>query len=522
MADNSEQSKKALKKAQKAAEKAAKKAQYKEAEGTATVDTGPKEDVSVGLYGVLPRIDSAEPRPPRHTDISALTKAAAGSEVVVRARLHTVRITGKQCFFVLRARLHSVQCVLAQGPAVSKQMVKFVGGITKESIVEVAAKVVQAAVPVTACSVQEVELQPSSVHVVSLARARLPLQIEDAQRPEADEGEGAEGRVLQDTRLDHRYLDLRTSTSQSIFRIEGAVVRLFCGHLEGRGFTQIMCPKLISAASEGGANVFALQYFGEKGFLAQSPQLYKQIAIAADFDRVFTVGPVFRAENSNTHRHLTEFVGLDMEMAFKDHYHEVMLLIGEMFNAIFAGLEEQMADHIAVVGRQFPAKPFRYLTPPLVLQFKEGVAMLREAGISMEEDEDLSTPNEKLLGQLVKAKYGTDFFILDKFPLAVRPFYTMPDPADAKWSNSYDMFMRGEEVLSGAQRIHDPALLEERARHHGIPIHTIQSYIDSFGYGCEPHAGGGIGLERVTMLYLGLDNIRKTSMFPRDPKRLTP
>jgi len=523
MSDNkvteNEQSKKALKKAQKAAEKAAKKAEHKEARGTAEVDTGPKEDVSLGLYGVLPRIDSRERRAPRHTPVRELTKAAQGREVVVRARLHTVRITGKQCFFVLRQRLDSIQCVLAQGPKVSKQMVKFVGGVTKESVVEVVATVVAAAVPITACTVQEVELQPSSVHVVSLAKARLPLQIEDAQRPE---GEGVEGTVLQDTRLDHRYLDLRTVTSQSIFKLEGAVVRLFSQFLEKRGFTQIMCPKLISAASEGGANVFSLQYFGEKGFLAQSPQLYKQIAIAADFERVYTVGPVFRAENSNTHRHLTEFVGLDMEMAFKDHYHEVMLLIGEMFNAIFAGLEEQMQDEIAGVNKQFPSSPFRYLTPPLVLTFKEGVNMLRAAGVTMEDDEDLSTPNEKLLGQLVKAKYGTDFFILDKFPLAVRPFYTMPDPKDSKWSNSYDMFMRGEEVLSGAQRIHDPELLEERARHHAIPIHTIQSYIDSFGYGCEPHAGGGIGLERVTMLYLGLDNIRKTSMFPRDPKRLTP
>lgn len=148
--------------------------------------------------------------------------------------------------------------------------------------------------------------------------------------------------------------------------------------------------------------------------------------------------------------------------------------------------------------------------------------MLKEAGIEMEETEDLSTPNEKFLGRLVKAKYDTDFYILDKFPLAVRPFYTMPDPSDPKWSNSYDMFMRGEEILSGAQRIHDAEFLVERAKAHNIPIHTIQSYIDSFKYGCPPHAGGGIGLERVTMLYLGLDNIRKSSMFPRDPKRLTP
>jgi len=148
--------------------------------------------------------------------------------------------------------------------------------------------------------------------------------------------------------------------------------------------------------------------------------------------------------------------------------------------------------------------------------------MLNDAGVEMSDEEDLSTPNEKLLGKLVKKKYDTDYYILDKYPLAVRPFYTMPDPNNSKWSNSYDMFMRGEEILSGAQRIHDPDFLSERALAHGIDLKTIQAYIDSFKYGCPPHAGGGIGMERVTMLYLGLHNIRSASLFPRDPKRLTP
>ncbi|VDM77130.1 unnamed protein product [Strongylus vulgaris] len=148
--------------------------------------------------------------------------------------------------------------------------------------------------------------------------------------------------------------------------------------------------------------------------------------------------------------------------------------------------------------------------------------MLREDGVEIGDEEDMSTPVEKQLGRLVKQKYKTDFYILDKFPLAVRPFYTMPDPHDPKYSNSYDMFMRGEEILSGAQRIHDAEFLVERAKHHKIELEKIQAYIDSFKYGCPPHAGGGIGLERVTMLFLGLHNIRLASMFPRDPKRITP
>jgi len=322
--------------------------------------------------------------------------------------------------------------------------------------------------------------------------------------------------------LDNRILDLRTPTNQAIFRLQAGVCALFRETLAKSGFVEIHTPKIISAASEGGANVFKVSYFKGSAYLAQSPQLYKQMAIAADFDRVFTVGGVFRAEDSNTHRHLTEFVGLDLEMAFKFHYHEALDTIGNLFTSIFRGLRDRYQNEISTVNVQFPHEPFKFLDPPLRLEFPEAVQMLREAGVEMGDEDDLSTPAEKLLGRLVKAKYDTDFFILDKFPLAVRPFYTMPDPTNPKYSNSYDMFMRGEEILSGAQRIHDPNFLTERAKLHQIDLSTIAAYIDSFRYGCPPHAGGGIGMERVCMLYLGLDNIRKTSMFPRDPKRITP
>ncbi|CAB4033988.1 aspartate--tRNA ligase, cytoplasmic [Paramuricea clavata] len=280
--------------------------------------------------------------------------------------------------------------------------------------------------------------------------------------------------------------------------------------------------RIVLAASEGGANVFKVSYFKGSAYLAQSPQLYKQIAICGDFEKVFTIGGVFRAEDSNTHRHLTEFVGMDIEMAFYEHYHEAVRVIGETFIAIFKGLRDNFQQEIETIRKQYPSQPFKFLEPALIIEFKEGIKMLREAGVEIGDEEDLSTPNEKLLGRLVREKYDTDYYILDKYPLAVRPFYTMPDPHSKMYSNSYDMFMRGEEMLSGAQRIHDPDLLTERAKHHGLDLDKIKSYIDSFRYGCPPHAGGGIGLERVVMLYLNLGNVRKTSMFPRDPKRITP
>jgi len=512
-----------LKRDAKKAEKAAKKAAHKsdEAGGEEEVkDEGP--DISVGKYGVQEMNQSKFKPTTVLTPVKDLNLKLAEQKITVRGRLHTSRAKGKQCFFVVRQQATSVQCLAFVNETVSKQMVKFIAHISKESIIDVEAVVKKVDEKVESCSQQDVELYVQQVWVVSASDPQLPLQIEDAGRRMTEEDEGTFARVNQDTRLDNRVLDLRTPTNQAIFRLEAGVCKLFRDTLAGRGFVEIHTPKIISAASEGGANVFKVSYFKGSAFLAQSPQLYKQMAIAGDFEKVFTVGGVFRAEDSNTHRHLTEFVGLDLEMAFKFHYHEVLDTIGDMFTAIFRGLRDHYQTEIKTVCGQFPHEPFRFLDPPLRLEFPEAVELLREAGVEMGDEDDLTTPAEKLLGRLVKAKYDTDFFILDKFPLAVRPFYTMPDPSDSKYSNSYDMFMRGEEILSGAQRIHDPEFLIARAKIHGVELDTITSYIDSFRYGCPPHAGGGVGMERVVMLYLGLDNIRKTSMFPRDPKRLTP
>ncbi|KAF4531702.1 hypothetical protein B566_EDAN012511 [Ephemera danica] len=508
-----EKSKKQLKKEAKEKEKAAKKEERKapNADGQPQGgSTGDEVDHAADRYGALPLIQSAEKVERSYIHVRDLDPKADGQEVW-------------QCFVVLRQQESTVQGLVAVGDVASKQMVKFVSNVTKESLLDVNARVSKVERKVEGCTQQDVELHLLRCFTVSSARSQLPLLVEDASRREdPTDTEGLQIRVNQDTRLDNRVLDLRTPANQAIFRLEAGVCRLFRDILTDKGFVEIHTPKIISAASEGGANVFTVSYFKSSAYLAQSPQLYKQMAIAADFDKVFTVGAVFRAEDSNTHRHLTEFVGLDLEMAFKWHYHEVLDTIGNTFTAMFRGLQTTYAAEIAAVGQQYPVEPFCFLDPPLRLEFHQGVALLKEAGVEVGDEDDLSTPDEKLLGRLVRKKYNTDFYILDKFPLAIRPFYTMPDPNNKKWSNSYDMFMRGEEILSGAQRIHDPDFLIERAKHHNIDLEKIAAYIDSFRYGCPPHAGGGIGLERVVMLFLGLDNIRKTSMFPRDPKRVTP
>lgn len=474
----------------------------------------------MGMYGSYGMIQSADKKDLVFTRLNQIDAGLHGQEVWVRGRVHAIRSKGKTCFLVLRQQFYTAQVSLFVGEKLSKQMLKFVANISKESIVDIQGRVEKVETQIESCTQKDAELHAIQVFVVSASEQRLPLQIEDACR-RADNAEGLAA-VNLDTRLDNRVLDLRTTTAQGIFSLQAGVCKLFRDTLTERGFVEIHTPKIISAASEGGANVFTVSYFKGSAYLAQSPQLYKQMAIAGDFGKVFTIGGVFRAEDSNTHRHMTEFVGLDLEMAFNFHYHEVLETIGSVLITIFKGLQRNYAAEIEAVGRQYPAEPFEFCEPALVLTYPEAIKMLREDGVEIGDEDDLSTPVEKQLGRLVKDKYKTDFFILDKFPLAVRPFYTMPDPHDSRYSNSYDMFMRGEEILSGAQRIHDAEFLIERAKHHSIELEKIQAYIDSFKYGCPPHAGGGIGLERVTMLFLGLHNIRLASMFPRDPKRITP
>ncbi|CAD5225665.1 unnamed protein product [Bursaphelenchus okinawaensis] len=503
---------------QKAALKAASQGEKQEQQGQ---EEG--EDVSAGKYGTYKLLQSSQldkKKDIEFVDVQNLDESLDGKEVWIRGRLHTSRVKGKSCFVVIRQQIYTIQGLLFVGSDVSKQLLKFISTVSKESIVDVHGTIHKVDQPIESCSQRTVELKVNEFWVVSAAEPCLPIQIEDATRAEDPSNELPT--VALDSRLDNRVLDLRTVTSQAIFKVQAGICHAFRTSLVNKGFIEIHTPKIISAASEGGANVFEVSYFKGSAYLAQSPQLYKQMAIAGDFGKVFTIGAVFRAEDSNTHRHMTEFVGLDLEMAFKFHYHEAMYTVANCMIEVFKYLQSNLDSEIKTIGRQYKSEPFLFTEQPLVLNYWEGVQLLKENGIDQKEDEDLSTPVEKELGRLVREKYQTDFYILDKFPITVRPFYTMSDPDDSRWSNSYDMFMRGEEILSGAQRIHDPVMLTERAKHHQIDISKIQCYIDAFKYGCPPHAGGGIGLERVTMLFLGLKNIRLSSLFPRDPKRLTP
>ncbi|KAK7058916.1 aspartate--tRNA ligase dps1 [Paramarasmius palmivorus] len=528
-AENAVPSKSELKKRAKQAEKEKKAAEKAAKEQELAAQRAAAEvDFAKDFYGPLPLHQSqSRPGKPR-VQISSLS-SRDGETVLFRARVHTSRAQGnKMVFLNLRQRTDSVQALLIVTPEkVSKQMVKWAASLADESIVLVEGIVKKTPEPIKSASVEDVEVHVSQLHLISGLDARLPFTVDDANRPDSEiDAEGAQfNRVLLDTRLNNRVIDLRTQTNQAIFKLQSAIGDLFRQHLSSNGFVEIHSPKLQGAATESGASVFKVSYFKGNAFLAQSPQLAKQMCIAADFERVYEIGPVFRAEDSNTHRHLTEFMGLDLEMAIEEHYHEVMELLDGLFISIFRGLREKYRKEIEVVGKQFPADEFKWREGPegtLKLKFREAVDLLVEDGVPREDLDDINTENEKRLGRIVKAKYDTDYFIIDKFPMELRPFYTMPDPEDPTLSNSYDFFMRGEEILSGAQRIHDPKVLAEKMLAKGVDPESMKGYMDAFRMGCPPHGGGGIGLERVLMLFLKLNNIRRASLFPRDPKRLEP
>jgi nondiscriminating aspartyl-tRNA synthetase len=476
-------------------------------------------------FGIAPMVQSQEPRANRvYTAVSALGASLAGTKVLVRARLHTSRGKGNSAFLVLRQQLETVQCALFSSEGgVTKQAIKWCAAIPRDSIVDVEAVVNTVPKPVQGCSITDVELVPTSVKVVSVA-ALLPFNIDDASRAVVA-GANDMATVGVEMRLDNRWVDLRTPANIAIFRVQSAIGTLFREYLLKQSFVEIHSPKIISGASESGASVFKLGYFGKDAFLAQSPQLYKQMAICADFGRVFEVGPVFRAENSNTHRHLCEFMGLDLEMEIKESYKEVLEVFGELLVYVFDGVKERFSRELEIISQQYPFTPLVYPKKPLIISFAEGIQMLKDSGAPGAENldpftADIDTPSEKALGKLVKAKYNTDFYMMDRYPSCVRPFYTMPCPDDPRLSNSYDFFLRGEEILSGAQRIHDPDMLANRCKELGVT--GVDDYINAFRHGAPAHGGGGLGLERLVLFMCGLDNIRKASLFPRDPQRFRP
>lgn len=495
-----------------------------------TIVTKPIASRENEICGDLPMIQSTEQIPLNFTSLKDLVPEDSEKQIYIRARVNNVRAKASNAFLELRQNFTTIQAAVFKNESVTKDMIKFIGSIQKESIVDVLGTLKSVPKEIKSCSIKNLELHIEKFFVINRSSNVLPFQLEDASRViSKKEDENAATSTIQEgpvvtltTRLDNRVVDLRTPANQAIFRVQSAVCKLFRDFLNDQDFVEIHTPKLLGGSSEGGSNVFKFEYFGKPGCLAQSPQLFKQMMVMADFERVYEIGPVFRAENANTHRHLCEFTGLDVEMSIRQHYSEILEVIGNLFTFMFSNLNKVYGKELAAIREQFPCEPFLVAEKPVIIDYKEGIKMLNDHGIEQSVHEDLSTVNERILGKLVREKHSTDFYILHRYPESARPFYTMLCKEDPGFTCSYDVFMRGEEIISGAQRIHDPKLLAERALAKGIKPETIKEYIEAFKYGAYPHGGFGAGLERIVMLFCDLGNIRRTSAFPRDPQRLSP
>lgn len=312
--------------------------------------------------------------------------------------------------------------------------------------------------------------------------------------------------------LDHAAVSLRHPRQRVAPAMAAALLAGFRSTLDRSGFVEIQTPKIVGAATESGANVFRIDYFGQPAFLAQSPQLYKQMMVGV-FERVYETGPVFRAEPHDTTRHLTEYVSLDAELGFIADHRDVEAVLRD----VLAGMLSAVAERVPAAGVELPVVPEQIPS----VHFHDAQVMIEAAtGERVVGEPDLAPAHERWLGDWARAEHGSDFLFVEGYPMAKRPFYTHPSPDRPEYSNSFDLLFRGLELVTGGQRLHRyadyEAVLDSRDRE------ALAGYLDAFRYGMPPHGGFAIGLERFTARLVGAANIRQVTTFPRDPKRLTP
>jgi nondiscriminating aspartyl-tRNA synthetase len=433
---------------------------------------------------------NGEPSP--QTDISAIAKS--GDHAFVKGAIHNIRNMGEFSFVILRTAHNTVQCVY------SPEFSEFnIAELKEGDWVEITGSV-----STDERSSNGFEIRMKSVKVLSSAAEEFPFPINK--------------KILNlniDTNLNYRPLTLRNPSQRAIFRIQEGITKGFSEFMRSQGFTEIHTPKINSAGAEGGANIFKLDYFGTKAFLAQSPQLYKQTMVGV-LERVFEIAPVYRAEKHSTSRHLNEYIGLDFEMGFIDSMEDVMQMETAMLRHIINVLKTEYQYEIKLLKADLPEiKQIPCIT------FAEARDVIISYG-NKAGKWDLEPDDEITLCKYAKEKYGSEFIFITHYPKVKRPFYTMDDPDDDRFTLSFDLLFRGLEVTSGAQRVHDYKMQVEKMIRMGMDPADFESYLMIFKYGMPPHGGLGLGLERLTMKLLNLKNIRETSLFPRDINRLIP
>ena len=440
-------------------------------------------------------IDPKSIRPvTRITDLAAF--AGQETSVPLHGAIHRIRDMGGFSFILVRTPQSLVQAML-QGECHDT----FRPLLREEACVRLTGRVVaEERAP------HGIEYQIEAVEILSEPAETMPFAI-NKWKP---------GQSLE-TELGLRPIVLRNSNRRARFRIQEGIVRGFRDFLHGQDFTEIRSPKLQAASAEGGANVFALDYFGQKAFLAQSPQFYKQMMVGV-YERVFEAGPVFRAERHNTARHLNEYISLDFEMGYIEDFTDICAMETAMLAYIFDLLKREYADDIALLGIELPE-----IGQIPQVRFREAKELVAKAyNRKIRNPYDLEPEEEHLIGRYFQAQYGSDFVFVTHYPSKKRPFYAMDDPADPRYTLSFDLLFRGLEITTGGQRVHGYQDQVDKMIAKGLDPAEFASYLQMHRYGMPPHGGLGLGLERLCMKLFGDTNIRLASMFPRDMTRLDP
>ncbi len=425
-----------------------------------------------------------------------LTGDYEGSDISMNGAVHTIRDMGDIAFIVLRKRDGLVQTIFEAG-AVNMNL----RNIKEAATVEVLGTVIK-----EDRAPNGFELHLKEITILSEPKEPMPIPIGKWKLTTSLE-----------TKLNLRPIALRNIRERSKFKIQEAIVRGFRDYLFTQGFTEIHTPKLGAKGAEGGANIFKLEYFHRPAILEQSPQFYKQMMVGV-FDRVFEAAPVFRAEKHNTKRHLNEYTSLDFEMGYIDSFQDIMEMETGFLQYTMELLQREYQKELTVLGVTLP----RTDRIPQV-HFAEAKRLVAEKyDRQIRNPYDLEPEEELLIGQYFKEEFDSDFVFVTHYPSKKRPFYAMDDPEDPTYTLSFDLLFNGLEVTTGGQRIHDLTMLEEKMEKRGMTDEGMSHYLMIFRHGMPPHGGLGIGLERMTMKLLGEDNVRETTLFPRDLGRLEP
>ena len=434
-------------------------------------------------------------------------KAMDGQDVVVAGWIQETRDMGGIAFVILRDRTGTLQLVLPKKKLDAALVEQFVTP-QRESVIAVLGTV-----KASEKARNGYEVLPKEMTLLNESAAPLPVGVVD--KVEAD----------LDTRLDNRFLDLRKPEIQAIFKVRSVLVNAGIRSFTRQSFVQVHTPRIIGASSEGGTDLFAVKYFEKDAYLAQSPQLYKQMLMATGLDRQFEVATYFRAEKHNSYRHLNEVTAFDVEMAFVEDEEDVMRVLETAVRDMWQAVHDESQKELTLLGKtvEVPALPFPRLTYDEALKLVNQTGKWRnDKGEAAEipHGDDLNASAEKILGEVMRER-GHAFYFITKYPEDIRPFYTFVEE-DGKTTRSFDLEHAGLEVTSGAQRQHDPKKLEERLRHKGLDPEDFEDYLKPFRYGMPPHGGFGLGIDRLTMEVLGLTNVREAVLFPRDRTRLAP